>query len=134
MKAALVLEQFVDVDSVPAYQQKDIQFRPDKKGKPEAFFAVGTVYEGNHAIRICQTGQGKPLDEECARAVGMSLDQLESAQVEYKMNALGINRKEDRELFKAGVILGYDDKLNYIHGPNWDKYQAAKADAIDEDI
>ena len=134
MKAALVLEQFVDVDSVPEYQRQSIQFRPDKKGKPEAFFAVGTVYEGEHAIRICQTGQGKPLDDKCAEAVGMSVDQLQSAQVEYKMNALGINRKEDRELFKAGVILGYDDKLNYIHGPNWDKYQAAKADSIDEDI
>ena len=134
MKAALVLEQFVDVDSVPEYQRQSIQFRPDKKGKPEAFFAVGTVYEGGHAIRICQTGQGKPLDDECAKAVGMSVDQLQSAQVEYKMNALGINRKEDRELFKAGVILGYDDKLNYIHGPNWDKYQAAKTDSIDEDI
>jgi hypothetical protein len=44
----------------------------------------------------------------------------------YKMSSLGINSPEDRALYRAGVIEGYDETLKYIPGPNWDAYQKAK--------
>lgn len=133
MKAALVLDQDADLSSCPEYRVASIQWRKSR-GKLTPYFPAGTIYEGYDALMICRTGQGSPLDEECAAAVGMTEVQLKSAQLEYKMNALGINDKGDRELYRAGVILGYDDKLEYIHGPNWDKYQAAKNESEDEEL
>ena len=125
MQAALVLDQFADVAALSESQQAQIEWRV-VKGKREAVFPVGTIFEGDDAIRLCRTGQAKPHDEECATAIGMTAQQLATVQLDYRMNVLGINRREDRELFRAGVIAGYDDRLNYIPGPNWDKYQQAK--------
>lgn len=128
MKAALVIDQFADVSTLTETQQAMITWKTVYK-KPEAIFPAGTVFEGDDAIRMCKTGQAMPVDDECAKACGLSAAQLASLQVGYKMDTLGINRKEDRELYRAGVILGYDNKLNYIHGPNWEAYQAAKLDS-----
>lgn len=133
MKAALVLDQFADVSALTPEQAKLIVWKTIYK-KPEAVFPAGTVFEGDDALRMCGTGQAMPIDDECAQACGLSAAQLASLQVGYKMDTLGINRKEDRELYRAGVILGYDKDLKYIHGPNWDAYQAAKLDsAMSED-
>lgn len=134
MKAILVLDQFCNPENVPEYLVPSIAFKPGHKGKLDAYFPEGTVFEGEQAAMMCKTGQCRPLDEECAIAAGLSKEQLAKAQMEYKMNTLGINRKEDRALYAAGVITGYDKELNYIKGPNWDKYQAAKADVLDEDL
>lgn len=125
MKAALVLDQFADISALTESQQALIIWRA-VKGRQEAIFPIGTIFEGDDALRLCKTGQAQPFDDECAEACGMNAQQLASAQLEYKMNSLGINRREDRELFRAGVIAGYDGNLNYIPGPNWGKYQQAK--------
>lgn len=132
MKAALVLDQFADVSALTGTQQQLIEWRT-VKGKQVAVFPKGAIFEGEHALRLCYSGQAKPEDEECATACGMNTQQLLLAQLEYRMNAMGINRKEDRELFRAGVIAGYDDKLNYLPGPNWDKYQEAKRQLAKQD-
>jgi len=129
MKAALVLDQFADLSTVTDELREKVKFVPGYRGKAEAIFPLGTVFEGDQAIALCKTGQAMPIDDECAEAVGLTPARLAWLQVEYKMNTLGINRKEDRALYRAGVILGYDDKLNYIHGPKWDEYQAAKVAA-----
>jgi len=50
------------------------------------------------------------------------------------MDTLGINSEADRELYRAGVITGYDKELKPIPGPNWDAYQAAKAESETEEI
>lgn len=126
MKAALVLDQFADASKVTEEMRPFLQFKAGYRGKMEAVFPMGTVFVGEQALRMCRTGQCAPADDECAKALGWTPDQLKNQQDEYKMNTLGINRKEDRELWKAGVIAGYDNKLQYIKGPNWDKYQQAK--------
>lgn len=68
-----------------------------------------------------------PLDDECKAATGLTDSQLRALQLQNQMAMLGINDKADQELFKAGVIAGYDDKLEYIPGPQWGAYQKAKA-------
>ena len=133
MQAALVLDQFADVSQCPEYRVPSIQWQ-SVKGTMTAYFPAGTLYEGDDAIFICRTGQGAPLDKECADAVGMTDSQLKIAQLEYKMCSMGINDKGDKELYRAGVILGYDDKLQYLPGPNWDKYQQAKTETTVEEI
>jgi len=133
MKAAFVLDQFADTSACTDAQRAKLSFVPSPNG-PVAIFAAGTVIEGDEAIMRCKTGQASPLDDECRNAVGLTESQLATSQIEYKMNTLGINDKADRELYKAGVILGYDDKLEYIHGPNWEAYQVAKAETQEEEI
>ena len=138
MKSRLVLEQFVNPKNAPAYLQSQIQIRfgRDTHGKvvPIHYLQAGTIFEGEQAVFMCKTGQCSPADDECAAAVGMTSDQIAAQQVEYKMNTLGINSDADRELYRAGVITGYDKDLKPIPGPNWEAYQAAKADSLDEDI
>lgn len=138
MKARLVLEQFINPKNAPAYLQPAIKYRfgKDTAGKtvPIAYIEAGTIIEGEQAVFMCKTGQCSPADDECAAAVGMTPDQIAAQQVEYKMNSLGINNDADRELYRAGVIMGYDKDLKPIPGPNWEAYQAAKAETEDEDI
>ena len=134
MKAALVLDQFADTSMLTDEQRAQIKFKPagkDGNGKTvfDAVFPAGTIFDGDDAVRMCRTGQAAPYDEDCAKEVGMSEAKLKSLQIEYKMNTLGINNKNDRELFRAGVIAGYDSKLDYIPGPNWDAYNKAKTEA-----
>jgi hypothetical protein len=134
MKASLVLDQWADVDALTEDLRGKIAFKAGHKGKLDAYFPAGTVFEGDQAVLLCKTGQAKPIDKECCDKAGMTEHQLAVAQVEYKMNSLGINRKEDRELFRAGIILGYDNKLQYIPGPNWDKYQLAKLETEEDEV
>lgn len=132
MQAALVLDQWADPASVPQYLTPSIKWKLIN-GKREAYFPAGTIYEGDHAILICNTGQGRPIDEECAKAVGKTELQLQDSQLEYKMDSLGIHDKGDRELYRAGVILGYDENQQHIPGPNWDAYNAAKSEVMDKE-
>lgn len=129
MKAAYVIEQFADLDACTDLQRTQIKPKHMGKGVIDYVFPVGTIVEGKDAVRMCIIGVCAPADEECAKAVNMSPAKLKAVQVEYQMNTLGINNKADRELFKAGVIAGYDSKLDYIPGPNWDAYQKAKDEA-----
>lgn len=133
MKAAFVLDQFADVSACTEEQRGKLSFLQAKDG-PVAIFKAGTIIEGDEAILRCRTGQAAPLDDECRKLVGMTEAQLATAQLEYKMMSLGVNDKGDKELYRAGVILGYDDNLNYIHGPNWDAYQSAKQEIAEEEI
>lgn len=134
MKSALVLDQDADLSTLPEAYRDKIAFRTNKHGKRVALFPKGTEFEGDHAVLLCRTGQAEPIDDECAAAVGKTAAQLKSTQLDYLMNTLGINDKGDRELYRAGVILGYDDKLQYIPGPNWEKYQTAKKQGQEDDI
>jgi hypothetical protein len=128
MKAALVLDQFCDVTQLTDELRPLVAFVPGHRGKMDAIFPAGTIFTGDQALAMCMTGQCSPADEECVKALGWPEEKLRAVQLNCKMNCLGINRKEDRELYAAGVIAGYDKELNYIHGPNWAKYQAAKED------
>ena len=132
MKARLALDQFVNRDTLPDYLRPFLKekFGKNPQGKvvPIAYLPVGTIFEGEQAVALCKTGQASPADDECAKAAGLTDAQVSALQIDYKMNTLGINSKEDRELFKAGVITGYNKKLKPIPGPNWEAYQAAKSE------
>lgn len=132
MKARLVLEQFINPENAPEYLQAEIKTRfgknPMGKVVPIFFITEGTIIEGEQSVMMCRTGQCTPADDECAKAVGLNAAQISALQVDYKMNTLGINSKEDRELYRAGVITGYDANLKPIPGPNWEAYQQAKAE------
>lgn len=126
MRARLVLDQWCNVANLPEYLRPAAQ-AVAQFGRIDWRLPAGTEIEGEQAIRMCRTGQCEPVDDECLQAVALTVEQLASRQLEYRMSDLGINDKGDRELYKAGVILGYDEQLDYIPGPNWAKYQAAKA-------
>lgn len=138
MKMRLVLEQFVNPKNAPLWMQPHIAYRFGRNPKgdtvPIAFVPVGTIFEGEEYLFLCKTGQASPADDECAAAIGLNADQIAAKQIEYKMNTLGINNENDRELYRACVILGYDKELKPIPGPNWEAYQAAKAETEEEEI
>jgi hypothetical protein len=97
-------------------------------------FPVGSEFSGEIALFLCRVGAAEPSDDECRAELGWNAEQIARQQLKYKMDDLGINSPEDRELYKAGVILGYDAKLEYIPGPNWAAYQAAKSETEKEEL
>jgi hypothetical protein len=127
MKARLLLDQWADVTKltdelrgkvVPVAVGKIIDWK----------FPEGTIFEGPQALFMCKTGQCEPMDDECMEALDIPDARRHAIQLNYKMSSLGINDKGDRELYRAGVIEGYDGDLKYIPGKNWDAYMKAKAE------
>lgn len=134
MKSKLVLQQEADMATLFPGDADKIRFVKSRSGKAIAVFPAGTEFDGDRALFLCKTGQASPSDEECAKELGLSQAQIDSLQMDYRMTDLGIHRKEDRELYRAGVITGYDSDLNYIPGPNWEAYQdAIEAENSEED-
>lgn len=142
MKAKLLLDQWANPKTAPDELRAQLKFKPgrDRSGEPTAiaYYPAGTVFTGDQAVFLCRTGQAEPADDECSQALGMSPEKQKILQTEYLMDSLGI-REDDRELYRQGVITGYeklDGKLEYKRGPNWDAYMEAKAAAeeIEDDI
>lgn len=134
MKSKLVLQQFADLSALLPADAHKVKFIKGRGGKAVAVFPAGTEFEGDVALFLCRTGQASPSDDECAKELGLSQAQIDSLQLDYRMDSLGINRKEDRELYRAGVITGYDKDLQYIPGPNWEAYmEAVEAEESEED-
>ena len=127
MKAKLVTDHFADMSTMTEEQRTNVRFAKMEDGKRVAIYAKGTEFEGEHALALCRNGQAAPSDDECIQALGMSAEQLASLQINYRMDDLGIQKPEDRELFRAGVIAGYGKGGVYLPGPNWDAYQEAKS-------
>lgn len=137
MKSRLVLDQWCNAANLPEYLRESVQ-PVAQFGRVDWRLPAGTIFEGPQALFMCRTGQCEPIDDECMQALGMDADNRAAIQLNYRMSDLGINSKEDRELYRAGVILGYDPKtLQYIPGPKWAEYQAAKlklAEQREEDV
>jgi hypothetical protein len=132
MKSALVLDQFADVSTMPEeYREKaEIVF---VNGKQDWIYPKGTEFEGEHALDLVMRGQAAPIDEECAKACGMSPAELRRCQRQYLAASAGIKGKNDLALFMGEVIDGYlpgttDAKPIYKPGKYWDKYQKATAE------
>jgi hypothetical protein len=96
-------------------------------------FPKGTVFDGDHAVFLVKTGQATPIDDECRQACGMTTEQLDTAQIGYVMDSLGINDPKHRDMYAGGVILGFDKDGEFIPGPNWDAYQQAIKELEKED-
>lgn len=114
------------------------------------YLPVGTIFDGPEVISLehpgsekevisqaaflVRTGQAAPGDDECAKAAGLSDEEIIRKQRLYRSAIAGIRGKEDLELFMADVILGYDKKMDYIPGPNWESYQAALKKEDEDEI
>lgn len=133
MQASLNLDQWADTSSISPNLSKSLKWKfvRDKQGNPrqDPYFPAGTIFEGPQAVQLCRTGQATPADDECMEALGLSEFECQKLAVEYEMNTLGVWDKKDRELFKAGVIAGYNEDGTAKPGPNWDSYQEALAES-----
>ncbi len=113
--------------------QLDYRPNPDKSGKPIPYWPKGTVREVHNAVWLCERGVAVPADDECANALGYTPEQLARAQHVYQRIVDGI-QPEDFAQYDAGVMKGYDSMGNWIPGPNFEKYQAQKAESEKRDI
>lgn len=136
MKARVTIEHPANVAKV------DPQYRPHLKpvvnfyaGVPrtEWYWPVGVMVEGEKAVRLVRYGLAAAIDEECAKACGMSEEELARNHQVQAMAQLGIHSKQDQDLYLAGVIKGYKPKagggLEYDWGPNAEAYKKALAEA-----
>lgn len=129
MKAALNLPHDADLTTIPDAYRPKLAFEL-RAGKMVAHYPKGTEFEGDHALALIQNGQACPIDEEAAKACGMSPEQLQGKQREYLAAVKGIKGKKDMEMFLAGAIEGYEPGTStYIKGPQWDAWQAAESAA-----
>lgn len=133
MKAKTVLDLDADTSALTD-EHPPVSWKPKKRGGVKAYFPKGSEFSGDQALAMCKRGQASPSDKECSDELGFTESQLKSVQTNYLMDSLGIHDKGDRELFRAGVILGYDEKLNYLPGPQWEAYQKAKLEATEDDV
>jgi hypothetical protein len=134
MKAKLLTQHFADMSTMTEDQKTKVRFAKMTDGKSTAIYAAGTEFEGEHALALCRNGQAAPSDQECIDALEMTPQQLESIQINYRMDSLGINKPEDRDLYRAGVIAGYGKGGAYLPGPNWQAYQDAKNQVENSEI
>lgn len=126
VKSILLNDEGCDPTSATPAQQKLFRWvvLPGRKA-PVCIYPKGTIFEGEQAVFLVQTGQASPVDDECREACGMSKEQMEAAQIGNVMNLLGINDEKHRELYAGGVFTGWDANGKMIPGPNWDSYKAA---------
>lgn len=137
MKAMFLSDQFANLGQVTEQQRAWITPREEivnDEKRTSWVYAKGQVVDGPLALQIVRTGQGAPVDDECAKACGLTPEQLASVQVEYEMTMKGIDNDEERVLYRAGVITGFNDDHELIPGPNWDKYQAAVKKKENEEV
>lgn len=131
MQAILSLDQFCDLSKVTPEMAGSVEYKIIL-GDKVAIFPRGTVFTGEQALFLCRTGQATPSDAEAMQALGLTEAEIAELKISYEMTAKGIHDKDARELYRAGVILGYKDGED-IPGPNWAKYHAAKAAVEDEE-
>ncbi len=136
MKAAYVLDQSLNIRNASDEYRKLAKpvIDPVSGGVADWIVPKGAVVEGDEALLRVKTGQAAPIDEECAKACGMSTAELSARKREYLAASAGIKGKKDMELFMAGVIDGYlpgttDEKPVYKPGENWAVFEAAKQEA-----
>jgi hypothetical protein len=138
VKAAYLLDQTCNIENAPEVYREAAHAVVSPGGQVEWVIPRGTVVEGEEALLRVRTGQAKPIDEECAKACGLTAGELARCQREYMSAMAGIRGKKDQELFMAGVIDGYepgttDEKPIYKPGKLWDKYQAALAKKAEDE-
>jgi len=82
------------------------------------WFPVGAIMEDPRAVNHVILGNAVPADEECEIAANMTPEKMKTAQAAQEMALKGIE-PEDRQRYRNGEILGYDEDGNDIPGPNW---------------
>ena len=140
MKCIFISNVDVNPSAMSEEHRSLVKFRQTKVAGVESwvpYFPAGTIYEHPNAAAFCFAGSASPGDDETAKLVGLSDEELRILQQTYKRTAAGIIAA-DKDFFDAGVILGYKPDGSYIEGPNWSKHAATLAQihaaAKEEDI
>lgn len=135
MKCQFVLDVGVDVSALDPESKKLVHFRQVRDGrtgklKAEPYFPAGTIYEHPDVYHFVNRGMALPADPECEAACPkLTPEQRQKMALEYQADELGIADKDDRELFFAGVIAGYErvnGQTAYLPGPNWQRWKDAQ--------
>lgn len=79
---------------------------------------AGTVLENPHVHTLVRQGIAIPEDDECAKAAGMTPEQMTVAQHARQRVRLGI-APDDFEAFDQGIMVGYKPDGSFIPGPNY---------------
>lgn len=136
MKCKFIVDVDVDVSAMDDAHKPLVKWRRNERSratgriKSTPFFPAGTIYDHPNAAHFCDVGCAVPEDAECANACNqLTPEARKRLEQEYQANALGINDPDDRQLFFAGVIAGYEpigEQLAYLPGPNWENWKAAQ--------
>ena len=126
MKCTYTIDVDADTSTLTAAEKSLLSFRPGAKGKnPIPYWKKGTTREFPDAYIHVQHGLALPADDECIKKVGLTKDELDALQKYYLRVSKGIH-PDDFAAFDAGAITGYDAAGNYVPGPNWDAWNAAR--------
>ena len=87
-------------------------------GQRSGRIPAGTILENPHVASLVRQGIAVPADEECAKAAGMTAEQMKVARHHQDRARLGIH-PDDFEAFDAGIMVGYNPDGTFIPGPNW---------------
>lgn len=91
------------------------------------FWKVGSELEHPQAWLAVKMGVAEPADDECRLKAGMSQEQMDKAQSQYKLLEKGIH-PDDYEAYELGLMVGYNPDGTWIPGPN------APEDIDDEEL
>lgn len=147
MQCKFLVDADTHIELLPESERSKVLFRIERHrntGIPRRsdYFPKGTVLDHPDAYKFVNFGMAEAVDEECRKACEPMTDADRAVLVkQYAAVAMGINDRDDIQLYVDGVILGYEkvgDNWAYIAGPNWDAWQkknaAAKPKNDDEDI
>lgn len=106
--------------NVPELQDRIVRVNMMRDGYMQdvAHWKNGAVIEFPDCWRLVQQGCAIPADEGCALRCRMTTEQMHKAQYAYERLIRRID-PEDFDLYDNGVMTGYDDKGDYVPGPNW---------------
>jgi len=80
----------------------------------------GAILEFPDCHYLVRQGVAIPADEKCAQRARRTPEQMKKAQYAYERLVRRID-VDDFDIYDAGVITGYDEKGDYIPGPNYSR-------------
>lgn len=91
----------------------------EKRAGGVLFWRPGTIIDvkAREAQLLVGNGDAEPADDEAETAVGNWRQNRERVLLAREMLARGIE-PQDREAFRSGEMIGYDEAGDWIPGPN----------------
>lgn len=106
-----------DLGALPSFRDDE---RVEIRGKNTPFWKHGAVIDtdARGAALLVGNGDAEPADEEAEAVCSGWQKRRPEVLLSRDMLAKGID-PDDRDKFRRGEILGYDENGDYIPGPNW---------------
>ena len=125
MKAQIIRD---DIEVSPAFaDQEDLQplivrkpMMRDGWTQQAPHWRNGAILEFPDCHYLVRQGVAIPADEKCAQRARRTPEQMKKAQYAYERLVRRID-VDDFDIYDAGVITGYDEKGDYIPGPNYSR-------------